>query len=80
MIQHGYWIGANGQPPNNCFKRGWPPMTDDPSLASTDPHHKYVPPDIKHHRVPAPGLSFGRPNLPVLIEEIKRDLLDNNIR
>jgi len=36
---------------------------------------KHVPPDIKHHRVPAPELSFTRPNLPVLIAEIERDLL-----
>jgi hypothetical protein len=28
--------------------------------------------DIKHHRIPAPELSFTRPNLPVLIEEIER--------
>ena len=27
MIQHGYWIGANGQPLNNCFRTGWPLMT-----------------------------------------------------
>ena len=26
---------------------------------------------IKHHRIPAPQLSFTRPNLPVLIEEIQ---------
>jgi len=47
----------------------------DPMLASTYPHHKHIPPDIKHHRVPAPGLSFDRPNLPFLIAEIERDLL-----
>jgi hypothetical protein len=34
------------------------------------PHHKHVPPDIKHNRIPAPNLSFERPNLPVLIAEI----------
>jgi hypothetical protein len=51
------------------------PHPNDPSLASTDPHHKHVLPDIKHHRVPAPDLSFTRPNLPFLIEEIERDLL-----
>ena len=49
---------------------------NDPSLAQTHPHHKHIPPDIKHHRVPAPGLSFTRPNLPFLIEEIERELLD----
>lgn len=52
------------------------PHPNDPTLASTFPHHKHVPPDIKHHRVPAPGLSFEQPNLPFLIEEIERDLLD----
>jgi hypothetical protein len=27
---------------------------------------------MKHHRVPAPEMSFERPNLPVLIEEIEK--------
>jgi len=48
---------------------------DIPELASTYPHHKHVPPDIKHNRVPAPGISFEEPNLPTLIEEIERDIL-----
>jgi len=43
---------------------------DDPSLASTHPHHKHIPPDIKHHRIPAPNLSFINPNLSFLIKEI----------
>jgi hypothetical protein len=47
------------------------PHPDDPSLASTFPHHKHVPPDIRHHRISAPGLSFTTPNLPVLLEEIE---------
>jgi len=46
-----------------------------PELASTYPHHKHVLPDIKHNRVPAPGISFERPNLPGLIEEIERKVL-----
>ena len=46
------------------------PHPNDPALAVTDPHHKHIPPDIKHHRVPAPEMSFTRPNLPVMIEEI----------
>ena len=57
-----YWYDSQAHP-------------NDPTLASTDPHHKHVPPDIKHHRIPAPHLSFDRPNLPFLIEEIERDLL-----
>jgi len=47
------------------------PHPDDPSLASTFPHHKHVPPDIRHHRIPAPGLSFTAPNLPALPKEIE---------
>ena len=46
------------------------PHPNEESLASTFPHHKHVPPDIKHHRVPAPGINFERPNLPFLAEEI----------
>ena len=46
-----------------------------PELASTDPHHKHVPPDIKHNRIPAPHLSFDRPNLPFIVQEIVDTLL-----
>lgn len=48
------------------------PHPDDVILAATNPHHKHIPPDVKHHRVAAPGLSFTQPNLPLLIEEIER--------
>ena len=51
------------------------PHPNDPSLAATDPHHKHIPPDIKHYRIPAPELSFTRPNLPFLITEIGRRYL-----
>ena len=46
-----------------------------PSLQSTHPHHKHVPPDIKHNRIPAPEISFTEPNLPFLIGEIEQTLL-----
>lgn len=52
------------------------PHPNDPTLASTFPHHKHLPPDIKHHRIPAPNMSFTRPNLPALIQEID-DLSEN---
>ena len=45
---------------------------NDASVASSFPHHQHVLPDIKHHRMPAPHLSFGHPNLPILIEEVER--------
>ena len=47
------------------------PHPDDPTLASTFPHHKHVPPDLRHNRIPSPQMSFSRPNLPVLIAEIE---------
>ena len=53
------------------------PHPNDQALADTFPHHKHVPPDIKHHRVPAPEISFTRPNLPALILEIELQIKAN---
>ena len=47
------------------------PHPNNPELASTHPHHKHVPPNIKRNRIPAPNMSFLRPNLPTLIHEIE---------
>jgi hypothetical protein len=47
------------------------PHPDDPALASTHPHHKHVLPDIKHHRIPASGISFSEPNLPAILNEVE---------
>ena len=47
------------------------PHPADKSLAPTFPHHKHVPPDIRRNRIPAPQISFTRPNLPALIAEIE---------
>ena len=38
-------------------------------LAPTFPHHRHEPPDIKHNRRPAPGITFQAPNLPALIAD-----------
>ena len=54
-----YWYDSQSHP-------------NDPVLAATDPHHKHIPPNIKHHRLPASNLSFSHPNLPVLIEEVEQ--------
>ena len=48
------------------------PHPNNTELQSTHPHHMHVPPDIKHHRIPAPGMSFDQPNLPLVIEEVQR--------
>jgi len=47
------------------------PHPSDPALASTIPHHKHVPPDLKHNRIPALNISFNHPNLPAIIQEIE---------
>ncbi|MCX6581722.1 MAG: DUF6516 family protein [Candidatus Aminicenantes bacterium] len=47
------------------------PHPNDPGLSSSYPHHKHIPPDIKHNRIPAPEISFTQCNLPVLIQEIE---------
>lgn len=46
------------------------PHPNEPKLASSYPHHKHISPDIKHNRIPAPGMRFDEPNLPFLIQEI----------
>jgi hypothetical protein len=51
------------------------PHPDDLELKSTYPHHKHIPPNIKHHRIPAPNMHFDRPNLTNLIQEIEELLL-----
>ncbi|MGH9837518.1 MAG: toxin-antitoxin system TumE family protein [Blastocatellia bacterium] len=76
IVSYGYevWRGAE--------KLYWydpQPHPLDPSLASALPHHKHVPPDIKHHRLPAPSLSFTRANLPFLISEIEQALLSERL-
>jgi hypothetical protein len=48
------------------------PHPGDPALSETYPHHKHILPDIKRHRIPAPGLSLDQPNLPFLIQEIEQ--------
>lgn len=55
------------------------PHPNDPTLASTYPHHKHVPPNIKRNRIPAPGLGFAKPNLPQIIEEIEALIAQNQL-
>lgn len=47
------------------------PHPHDPDLQDTHPHHKHVPPNIKHNRIPAPEMYFDRPNLPKIIREVE---------
>lgn len=45
------------------------PHPEDPDLTATFPHHRHEPPDIKHNRRPAPGISFQTSNLATLIRD-----------
>ncbi len=68
IISYGYEFWHNGE------KISWydsQPHPNTPTLASTHPHHKHVPPNIKRNRIPAPNMSFERPNLDALIQEIE---------
>jgi len=47
------------------------PHPNDATVQSTQPHHKHIPPNLKHNRIPAAYMSFTQPNLPALISEIK---------
>ncbi|HEY85559.1 MAG TPA: hypothetical protein G4N96_10670 [Chloroflexi bacterium] len=45
------------------------PHPEIPALTDTFPHHLHEPPDIKHNRKPAPGITFQSPNAPALIAD-----------
>lgn len=59
---------------HNAEKLSWydsQPHPNEASLASSHPHHKHIPPNIKRNRIPAPQMSFERPNLTEIIQEIE---------
>jgi len=70
--EYGYEVWQGGK---KLYWYDSQPHPNDPDLQSTHPHHKHIPPDIKHHRVPAPNMHFTQPNIPVLIREIETTLL-----
>lgn len=67
IMEYGYEVWRGGK------KLYWydpQPHPHIPELAENHPHHKHIPPDIKHNRIPALALTFTQPNLPFLIAEI----------
>jgi hypothetical protein len=54
-----------------CWYDSWA-HPEIPELATTFPHHMHVPPNLRDHRVPAPGISFESPNLDVVLEDTRR--------
>ncbi len=68
LARYGYEVWRE---PEKLYWYDSQPHPRDPTLAATHPHHKHIRPDIKHHRVLAPELSFTEPNLLFLIREIE---------
>jgi hypothetical protein len=68
ITSYGYEVYRGSE---RLFWYGDFPHPNDPDLVSTYPYHKHVPPDIKHNRISAPDISFNRPNLPLIIQEIE---------
>jgi hypothetical protein len=55
-----------------CWYDAWE-HPEIPALASTFPHHKHLPPNLRENRVPAPGMRFNGPNLDVVMEDVRRN-------
>jgi|ERR1051325_3583101 hypothetical protein len=60
-----------------CWYDAWE-HPEIPALATTFPHHKHVPPNLRDHRVPALGIGFDSPNLDVVLGDIRRDWLEQS--
>jgi len=59
-----------------CWYDSWE-HPEIPAVASTFPHHKHVLPNLREHRLPAPGISFESPNLDVVLGNVRRDWLQS---
>ncbi len=66
---YSYWLYHRGEKVEWYDPQPHPHLS---VLASTHPHHKHIRPNIKHNCVPAPGISFSKPNLPFLINKVTR--------
>ena len=55
-----------------CWYDSWP-HPEIPALASTFPHHRHILPNLRDHRVPAPGIQFDAPNLDTVLKDIHRE-------
>ena len=59
-----------------CWYDAWE-HPEIPALASTFPHHRHIPPNLRDHRVAAPGISFALSNLDVVLHDVHRDWLQS---
>ncbi|MBN2088664.1 hypothetical protein JW964_03580 [candidate division KSB1 bacterium] len=71
---YSYEVSVNGE------KQYWydpQPHPNIPSLQATHPHHKHLPPEIKHNRHPAANISFYKENISFIITEIIENYFSN---
>ena len=64
-----YWAGEK-----ICWYDSWE-HPEDPALSATFPHHKHLPPNLRDHRVAAPGISFNAPNLDAVLNDVQHEWL-----
>jgi hypothetical protein len=57
-----------------CWYDAWE-HPEIPALATTFPHHRHLPPNLRDNRVAAPGISFQSPNLDIILKDVHRDWL-----
>jgi hypothetical protein len=72
---YSYEVYRNGE--KICWYDPWE-HPEIPALASTFPHHKHIPPNLREHRVAAPGIRFDAPNLDVILEDVRREWLQGS--
>ena len=72
IAAYGYEVYRGGE--KVCWYGEWE-HPEIPALASTFPHHKHVPPNLRDNRVPAPGIRFDAANLDVVLQDVRRDWL-----
>jgi hypothetical protein len=69
---YSYEVCRNGE--KICWYDPWE-HPEIPALASTFPHHKHIPPNLRDNRVPAPAIRFDAPNLDTVLEDVRRQWL-----
>jgi hypothetical protein len=59
-----------------CWHDAWE-HPEIPALAPTFPHHKHILPNLRDHRVAAPGIRFDAPNLGIVLEDVRQEWLQS---
>lgn len=65
---YGYEVWKDDQ---KLYRYDSQPHPDEPKLKTSYPHHKHIPPNLNKNRIPAPQMSFNRPNIPEILQEVE---------